>query len=111
MERDEALAAFYKQYEKNPLVVLKWLTLKSASNVPANLDTVDGLQSHPAFDVKNPNCCYSLYLGCVLVPTCYFHKLKPVLAYSLPRPSQSPYSGMWELLALTLHGCRCWSCH
>jgi aminopeptidase N len=65
-ERDEALASFFKQYQHNGLVLLKWLALKSASNVPANLDAVDALQSHPAFDVKNPNCCYSLYLGCAL---------------------------------------------
>ncbi len=62
-EREEALAAFYQQWQHDPLVTLKWIALMSGSNVPGNLKAVDSLQSHPAFDIKNPNSNYSLYLA------------------------------------------------
>ena len=101
-ERDEALAAFYKQYENDGLVLLKYLALRSASNVPANLNAVDGLQrDNPAFDIKNPNCCYSLYLGCVLVP--FLSSLDPTRAYLRAGPETKQcllFATPLQLLAL-----------
>ena len=62
-QREEALAAFFQEWQHDSLVILKWLALMSGSNAPGNLQAVDGLQSHPVFDIKNPNCNYSLYLS------------------------------------------------
>jgi len=44
-------------------VVLKWLSLKAGSNSPNNVEAVRKLTKHPAFNIKNPNNCYSLYMA------------------------------------------------
>ncbi|KXZ50521.1 hypothetical protein GPECTOR_16g696 [Gonium pectorale] len=62
-ERDSALAAFYDKFRNEPLVLLKWLGLQATSNAPGNLALVRSLVDHPAFNVTNPNSCYSLFLG------------------------------------------------
>lgn len=62
-ERQQALDAFYSKWEKEPLVVLKWLGLQAASNAPGNLELVKSLESHKAFNITNPNNCYSLFLA------------------------------------------------
>ncbi len=54
---------FYEKWQKEPLVVLKWLALKAGSNAPDNLAAVRQLTQHPAFNIKNPNNCYSLYMA------------------------------------------------
>ena len=38
------------------------------SNVPGNVKAVEALLQHPAFNMGNPNCCYSLFLGFVMSP-------------------------------------------
>ena len=58
-----ALAEFYQQWQADDLVVLKWLGLSAASNVPGNKEAVDQLILHPSFDIAKPNCCYATYLG------------------------------------------------
>ncbi|GLC52687.1 hypothetical protein PLESTB_000657300 [Pleodorina starrii] len=62
-ERDTALAAFYDKFRNEPLVLLKWLGLQATSNAPGNVSLVKSLVDHPAFNVTNPNNCYSLFLG------------------------------------------------
>ena len=37
--------------------------MQAASNRDGNLKEVESLTSHPAFSIKNPNCCYSLLLA------------------------------------------------
>ena len=59
-ERAPALAAFYEKWEREPLVVDKWLAVQAASRLPATLDTVKQLLKHPAFDLKVPNRVYAL---------------------------------------------------
>jgi len=49
-------------YEQG-LVILKWLALQASSNVPGNVKQVTALLDHPAFNINNPNNCYSLFLG------------------------------------------------
>jgi len=62
--RDAALDEFWRANEGKPLNLLKWLAVQAGSGVPGNADAVQKLsESHPAFVVTNPNCCYSLYLG------------------------------------------------
>jgi aminopeptidase N len=62
-ERNNALQSFYTQLSEEPLVLLKWLTIQSESNIPGNLESVKQLLEHPAFDIKNPNNVYSLIGG------------------------------------------------
>jgi aminopeptidase N len=44
-------------------VLLKWLTLSAASNLPGNVDNVRRIAGSDAFKITNPNCCYSLFGG------------------------------------------------
>jgi aminopeptidase N len=53
--RQEALADFYQQWQHEPLVVDKWLTLQATSSLENTLDGVRELLTHPAFSLTNPN--------------------------------------------------------
>jgi aminopeptidase N len=53
--RQEALADFYQQWQHEPLVVDKWLTLQATSSLDNTLDRVRELLAHPAFSLTNPN--------------------------------------------------------
>ena len=54
-ERERALASFYERYKHDHLVANKWLAVQAASPLPGTLKLVQGLLTHPAFDLKNPN--------------------------------------------------------
>ena len=62
-ERAEMIEEFYKKWQHEELVVLKWLTMQAMSNVPGNLANVRALVDHPKFKITNPNSCYSLLLA------------------------------------------------
>ena len=36
---------------------------QAMSNAPGNVESVKKLVDHPAFNINNPNNCYSLFLG------------------------------------------------
>lgn len=59
----EMLAAFYDQWQTEPLVVNKWLMLSASQESDHALETVKGLMAHPAFDLKNPNKVRSVLGG------------------------------------------------
>jgi len=59
-ERQPALDAFYAKWQKEPLVVDKWLAVQAGSRLPGTLARVNELLSHPAFDIKVPNKVYAL---------------------------------------------------
>ena len=59
----ELLAAFYEQWQSEPLVVNKWLMLSASQEQENALSTVKGLLEHPAFDLKNPNKVRSVLGG------------------------------------------------
>ncbi len=59
-EREPALHAFYARWQNEPLVVDKWLAVQAGSRLPATLETVKRLLTHPAFDLKVPNKVYAL---------------------------------------------------
>lgn len=61
--RATALAEFYEKWKDEPLVLLKWVAIQSGSNEPGNVAAVKALVDHPAFNISNPNNCYSLFLG------------------------------------------------
>jgi len=54
-ERQQALAAFYRKWRHDPLVVDKWLSLQATSRRTDTLESVKKLMKHPAFNIKNPN--------------------------------------------------------
>ena len=54
-ERAEALAAFYRRWEADPLVIDKWFALQARSSLPGTLEAVRSLATHPAFTRSNPN--------------------------------------------------------
>jgi len=59
-EREQALAGFYQRWQKEALVVDKWLAAQSTSRRPDTLETVRRLTQHPAFELNNPNKVYAL---------------------------------------------------
>ena len=59
-QRQEALDAFYAQYQDEPLVVNKWLSLQASTILSQALEDVQRLMHHPKFDIKNPNNVYAL---------------------------------------------------
>lgn len=61
--RKEALDSFYEKWKNDPLVILKWVALQSGSNAEGNVAAVRELVDHPAFNINNPNNCYSLFLA------------------------------------------------
>lgn len=52
---EEALAAFYHQFQNDPLVVDKWFALQATSPQPETLAEIEALMEHPAFTMRNPN--------------------------------------------------------
>jgi aminopeptidase N len=54
-----ALAKFYKDFQKEALVVDKWFTLQAMAHT-ADVAAVRKLMKHPAFTLKNPNRARSL---------------------------------------------------
>ena len=57
--KDDALQAFYSEFEQEALVIDKWFTLQATART-AGVDTVRALVAHPAFTLKNPNRARSL---------------------------------------------------
>ena len=62
-ERQRALDEFYACWQREPLVVNKWLTVQATSRHPDTLHEVMRLTGHPAFDLRNPNKVYALLGG------------------------------------------------
>jgi aminopeptidase N len=54
-ERAEALDAFYRRWEADPLVIDKWFALQAYSPWPGTFEAVRALTRHPAFSRSNPN--------------------------------------------------------
>jgi aminopeptidase N len=54
-DRDEVLAAFYQQWQHDPLVIDKWLSIQAMTARSDALQQVQALMEHQAFSIKNPN--------------------------------------------------------
>ncbi|MEA2741146.1 MAG: aminopeptidase, partial [Acetobacteraceae bacterium] len=54
-ERVDALAAFYRDWHGDPLVLDKWFAIQALSPLPGTVAAVESLKSHPDFDLRNPN--------------------------------------------------------
>jgi aminopeptidase N len=55
LEAESALAAFYKKWQAEPLVVNQWLAVQAGSTEYGCIENIRQLLSHEAFDIKNPN--------------------------------------------------------
>ncbi|MBT7152713.1 MAG: aminopeptidase N [Deltaproteobacteria bacterium] len=53
-DRQEALDAFSRKWQDDPLVMNIWFTIQAASKL-TDIGTVKNLLKHPRFDIKNPN--------------------------------------------------------
>lgn len=62
-QRDVALKEFYNKWEKNQLVVDKWMRIQATSQREDVLESVQKLLDHEAFNIKIPNCVYALIGG------------------------------------------------
>ena len=58
--REQALAAFYADWRHDALVMNQWFAVQAAMPSGDTLARVQGLLSHPDFDVRNPNKVRSL---------------------------------------------------
>ncbi|GIQ85335.1 peptidase M1, alanyl aminopeptidase, partial [Kipferlia bialata] len=59
-QREQALEAFYTQWEQDPLVIDKWFSAQALSQAPDVYERCRSLESHPAFSLDNPNRARSL---------------------------------------------------
>ena len=57
--RTQGLGARARQRQARPPPI----SMQAGSNREGNLAEVRALAEHPAFEIKNPNCCYSLILA------------------------------------------------
>ncbi len=72
-DSDTESAAFYHQWQSNPLVIDKWFTLQASLSPPQTaVATVESLARHPDFDWKNPNRFRAL-LGGLAINQAGFH--------------------------------------
>jgi aminopeptidase N len=55
VERAAALDSFHARWHDDPLVLDKWFTIQAVSSLPDTVARVRALESHPDFDLKNPN--------------------------------------------------------
>lgn len=53
--RQQALDAFYQQWQHDPLVVNQWFSVQATSPSEQTLDRVKALMKPPLFDLSNPN--------------------------------------------------------
>lgn len=74
-KHDEALAAFYHQFQNAPLVVDKWFTLQATAPGQDTLRHVQALRDHPAFTMRNPNRVRSLIGAFAHANPAVFHDL------------------------------------
>lgn len=71
-EREEALAHFFEKWKKDPLVMVKWLSIQALSPLSNALEKVEKLLSNPVFDYKVPNLARAL-IGSFFENHIHFH--------------------------------------
>jgi aminopeptidase N len=72
---EEALAAFYHQFQNDNLVVDKWFSLQATSPRQETLTVVKELMAHPAFTMRNPNRVRALVGAFAHGNPAFFHDL------------------------------------
>ncbi len=74
-EREEALHHFYQKWNKETLVMNKWLSLQALSDLPGGLERVQRIMNDPVFNINNPNKVGSLLLTFGKFNTRQFHAI------------------------------------
>jgi len=59
-KREQLLEDYYHQWQDQPNLIDKWLTINATIKSPGTLKRIQKLIPHPAFNLKNPNKVYSL---------------------------------------------------
>jgi len=72
-QRQQVLEDFYATWQKESLVVDKWLSLQARSRLPQTLRNVRELTRHEGFNIKNPNKVRSLIGSFCLGNPALFH--------------------------------------
>jgi aminopeptidase N len=70
--RTGAFAHFHDRFQKDPLVLDKWMGLQAGSSLPDTAGAVRALMKHPGFDIANPNRVRAL-IGAFSVNHLRFH--------------------------------------
>ena len=71
--REDLLGRFHALFEREPLVLDKWLALQASIPEAGTLERVKTLMGHPAFSMATPNRVYALIGGFAANPT-QFHR-------------------------------------
>jgi aminopeptidase N len=71
----EVLAAFYQQWQHEPLVMDQWFTVQATSPQPDAFATVQQLMQHALFDRKNPNRLRALLSAFCRSNPLHFHRM------------------------------------
>lgn len=74
VEKEQPLVQFYQRWEKDSLVMCKWLNVQASSKLPGALERVQGLTLSPIFDRKIPNIVRALF-GTFVENFIHFHSL------------------------------------
>jgi len=72
--REKALSRFYQKWQKNSLVMEKWLMLSSVSAQHGTIDRLEALMKDPVFDPSNPNKIRSVLGAFASANPVQFHK-------------------------------------
>ena len=72
--KQDALAAFYEQWQHDPLVVDQWFAIQATCQHPDTYEQVKQLQQHPAFNITNPNKVRALLGGFGIRNPANFHR-------------------------------------
>ena len=70
----QLLDAFYADWKDEALVVDAWISLQAGSQLPGGLARVEKIESHAAFDLRNPNKVRALYGAFANANHTNFHK-------------------------------------
>lgn len=62
-EREQAFDHFYQKWNKETLVMNKWLIQQASSSVSGGLERIKRIMKDPVFNINNPNKVYSLLMG------------------------------------------------
>lgn len=72
-ERENALSDFYDRWKDDQLVIDKWFSLQAMSSRKQTMEDVEGLLTHPAFTLLNPNRVRSLIGAFAAGNALHFH--------------------------------------
>ncbi len=73
--RGQLLEAFYQRWHAEKLVIDRWFVVQAAAQRPGALARVEALESHPAFDSRNPNRVRSVYAAFAMQNLVNFHAI------------------------------------